>query len=193
MTDPRIAVIMPTIGRETLERSLATIVKCAQIVVVGDGVLVGHRVGNPWSVSGTTDIQVVARSVAEPAGDHGAAARNVGLLHLAATHVAYLDDDDAYMPNTIRLFRQWAADDPDALHIGRIIGDDGSTVIAWTERVIRKGQVATPTILAPAWAAVQVAWESVYDHDWRWARDVAALVPRVVWHKEVVAMVRPWG
>jgi len=176
---------MPTIGRETLGRARATALDderhTSVPLIVGDG----YNGLHVWD------------SLPIRHNDYGAAARNFALGWLAGdpepTHVAHLDDDDGYLPGTVHLFRQWATDDPDALHIGRIIGDDGHTVIAWTKREIRKGQVATPTMLAPKWAAVQVRWESVYDHDWRWARDVAKLVPRVEWHDEVVAVVKPWG
>lgn len=127
--------------------------------------------------------------------DWGAWARNYGLatLNSATTHVAFLDDDDAHTFGAAVTMLEWIACEPDALHIGRLIGDDGETVVAWTEEIIRKGQVATPCIVAPAWAARAVEWETVYDQDWRWARDVAELVPSVVWHTESVAQVRPWG
>jgi len=163
---PVLAVIVPTIGRPTLDRALASIGRDAAVVQVNDD---------------------------PPHNDYGAWARNFGLRVLPpfATHVAYLDDDDEYLPGAVASFVAWATADPDALHIGRMLGDDGETVVSWRERRIAKGHVATPTMVAPADVAQRIEWQRVYDHDWRWARDVAAEVPRVVWHDEVVAVVRP--
>jgi len=79
----RISVIVPTIGRETLDRALES-------AAVADEVIVERNQD----------------------GDHGYAARMRGMARATGTHLAFLDDDDVYAPGAIETMRAAACDRP---------------------------------------------------------------------------------
>lgn len=76
-------MIIPTIGRETLEAAKASVAGADEVIVVTDST-----------------------------GDHGYTARMKGMAQAAGTHLAFLDDDDVFTPGAIELFREAASDRP---------------------------------------------------------------------------------
>lgn len=92
--DPLISVIIPTLGRESLARSIRSVLAQQQrveIVVVNDS-------GSPLSMPDMQGVLVV-----DTAGRIGAAAaRNVGLAATSGDLIAFLDDDDVWLAGHLK-------------------------------------------------------------------------------------------
>jgi glycosyltransferase involved in cell wall biosynthesis len=95
--DPLFSVVIPTYGRA---RMLGDAVASVQAQTVGDWeCIVAVDGGEPPPAPADPRVRVVTRSVNGGAG----AARNTGVEHARGTHVAFLDDDDTWLPNRLEL------------------------------------------------------------------------------------------
>ncbi len=101
----RIAVVIPTFNRSTLvpravRSALAQTLSDIEVIVVIDG-------PDPATCSVLTDIDDSRLRVIElPTKRGGSGARNAGVLAAQAEWVAFLDDDDEWLPQ--KLEQQWA-------------------------------------------------------------------------------------
>jgi glycosyltransferase involved in cell wall biosynthesis len=105
---PRVSVVIPAYNASnTLERAIASV--CAQtwpaheIIVVDDG-----------SSDSTADVAKTFGSVLviQQANSGVAAARNAGARAATGDWLAFLDADDWYAPDRLRLHAEWIAEDP---------------------------------------------------------------------------------
>ena len=98
---PKVSVIVPTHNRpdrleETLRSILAQTLQDAEIIVVNDnGIDVGHVVAR---CRGGMEIVHLRHN----ANRGLAAARNTGLRHARGRYIAYLDDDDIFLPDHLQ-------------------------------------------------------------------------------------------
>jgi len=188
----RLGVLTPTYGRPTLRDALATTEGADVRVVAWD------TDAEPPSWLDCVVVRTPGPRGSAPRADGGAWARGHALREVGDTADvwAFADDDDVWLPGTVELRRAWADARPDALHIGRYIGDDGVTVGGWTERVIQRG-IGHPVMVAPGPELVALArsdaWPVCYEADLMIARALAAMGVPVEWHEEPVLRVRPWG
>lgn len=79
----KLSVIIPTIGRESLQAALSSCETADEVIVVEN-----HD------------------------GDHGYQARTRGMAQATGTHLAFLDDDDIYTPDAVDAMREAACDRP---------------------------------------------------------------------------------
>jgi glycosyltransferase involved in cell wall biosynthesis len=79
----RISVVIPTIGRDSLDAAKASAADADEVIVIEN-----------------------------QDGDHGYSARTRGIQKATGTHLAFLDDDDVYTPGAVELMRQEARDVP---------------------------------------------------------------------------------
>ena len=116
MSAPTLAVVIPTHDRpERLARAVRSVARqraFAEIVVVDDAS------DPPVSLQGADPRVVVLR--------HGAnrgvsAARNTGIGATRASHLIFLDDDDALLPLAGAAFARWARRRPDRVSCGAVL------------------------------------------------------------------------
>lgn len=131
--DEIVSVVIPTVGRPELLRA----VRSAREQTIGDHVEIVVIVDADSMASISADVHVLADLVTTTGGGAGpGAARNLGVDLATGTHVAFLDDDDEWLPD--KLERQ--------LHVMRGAPDPARTVVA-TRHVhveIDTGEVSEP-------------------------------------------------
>lgn len=131
-----------------------------------------------------------------PASVFGCHQRDVGILVSRGRHLAFLDDDDVYLPGALDLFRAAVAEQPEAVHVFRAEwgpGHHACGTVLWREREFQVGNVATCMVVYPRSERMPLWMEHneagvVSDFGWMQA---AAAGREIVWHEQLVATVRP--
>lgn len=145
MTDPSIAVIVPTAGRYQLRRSLLSVSNQLgprdELFVVSDGELPLVR-----SIVSEFDSLQQLRFIEhqDPVSTFGWAQRNVAMRQAQADVLAFLDDDDIYLPNAIASIRREAAH-------GRpmIFRREYKDKFSWTKPEFIEGEIGTGMFVVP--------------------------------------------
>jgi glycosyltransferase involved in cell wall biosynthesis len=119
---PTITFIVPSSGRKTLDRTLRSITSqfCA-----GDEIIVVF-----------TDY-----------GDGGNIGTNSAQGRACGEWIAFMDDDDLFVPGAIARMRAWAVENPGRIGIFRRKSDAWRT--QWFDAVLRPGNVARPLFFVP--------------------------------------------
>jgi glycosyltransferase involved in cell wall biosynthesis len=119
---PSFSVIVPTKGRDTLSRTLATV---ADQLDPGDEILVVCNHANDW----------------------GNSARQSAMDRAKGDYIAFVDDDDIFVPGALEAMRSWARDHPGRIGIFKRKSD------AWApqprEPVLKQGMVCPQNFLIP--------------------------------------------
>lgn len=182
-----LSIIVPTIGRPSLYTTLLSILPQLDsddhVLVVGDGSLPQAN-----AITSSFPPQFRYMESAGPANDWGATPRNFALDRATGTHLAFMDDDDVFLPGAFHEFRKAAAEDPMRPHIFRMIREEHTI---WTDPVVRGANVSTQMFLIPNILGKVGRWTTEYDGDFKFLiqtlkyyRDGAKAV---VWKKEIVA------
>lgn len=189
MADLSISLILPTIGRPTLARTLRSIRGQDwrfgdEVLLVGDGHCQAAR-----CLWGQFFLPGSYSEVAGPAGDWGHSVRNGAMLRAKAEYLMAIDDDDELTTDAVAIVRRALAAAPDRPHMFRM--DGGPHGKLWITREVRFGNVGTPMFVCPR--HTQAAYTSRYGGDFDFMRDTLALYPpdALVWHEEVIAIIRP--
>ena len=122
MSPPTFSIVVPSNGRPSLQRTLASI---ASQVRPGDEVMV--LVNDAW--------------------DWGNSARQEGQEKAKGDYVVFCDDDDVFVPGAFETMRRWAAENPGRIGIFRRKADAWPT--QWQEPVLRPGNVQSSNFLVP--------------------------------------------
>ncbi len=144
-----LSVIISTIGRSSLQRTLESVRQ--QDLIPGDEIFVIHdgpmnpEVECVWNESG-----LPGRLVALDDGPHrdwGAAARTVGIAMATGSHLIWQDDDDTYLPGAFSVIRRECTQEPEAFHLFRMAYPNGW--LLWQRPDIASGNVSTQIFVAP--------------------------------------------
>lgn len=174
-----LALIIPTLGRPTLERTLMSVIfqvrGLDQVIVVGDGDQPGAR----RIVDDFPGVEY--HETPAPTRCWGHAQRNLGMQKAwHATHLAFLDDDDLWMPGARGHLEDAMRRHPDRpvffrmRHQGRIL---------WQKPELAPGNVSTQMFLFPADPGRLASWGPDPSRprgmggDYLFARDTVALYP----------------
>lgn len=177
-----ITVIIPTIGRDTLDDALASCVDADEIVLVYDDasprnetrhLTIGNmRITGVWG------------------GDMGYTARNLGIQLATSNYLAFLDDDDQFLPGALDTMRAWA--NPDRPTIFRM---DHPDCLIWRQPILEYGNVGTPMILVPNIPHLLGSWEEHQDGtggDYRFLKGcIVKMGKQPEWVDQVTSVVRP--
>lgn len=188
----RLSVIVPTLGRETLAYTLASIKPQMQpgdeVVCVSDGQnLKAERLWHQANVPGRYRETAVTH-------DCGASQRNLALSLARGDVVLFMDDDDAYLPGSFAAIRKALAEQP-VPHVFRMRyaaeswGHKPGNVL-WRVPQFVNDNVSTQMLAYPNRPDLP-RWDTEFGHDLRWAEAAAALFPAVVWHETVISEIRP--
>jgi glycosyltransferase involved in cell wall biosynthesis len=158
-----LSVIVPSGGRPTLSRTLASITPNLDL---HDEVLVCVDQTAPW----------------------GNSSRNRLMRQAKGDWLLFMDDDDAYTPDAFPVIRAKIAQASDSVHIFRMRYPDGREL--WTDREVRLGNVSTQMVVVPNRPPLGIWSEGLYEADYHFIKACADHRP-VVWHEDVIALIRP--
>lgn len=122
MSRPTLSIVVPSNGRPSLQRTLASI---SPQVLPGDEIMV--LVNDAW--------------------DWGNSARQEGQEKAKGDYVVFCDDDDVFVRGAFETMRRWAAEHPGLIGIFRRKADAWPT--QWIEPVLRPGNVQSSNFLVP--------------------------------------------
>lgn len=175
-----ITFIIPTTGRPSLQRTLASI-ECwpgDEILLVGDRVFV--------------DDPHVRSVQCAKGNDWGHTERNVGMPHAQGRYLAHIDDDDIYVPGARALMADAIQQTPDRPVLFKMQAPNGVTL--WQHKEIRCGNVGTPQILMPNQPTMFGRWESFIGGDCAFLQSCKWNAEDYVWREEVICFVgHNWG
>jgi glycosyltransferase involved in cell wall biosynthesis len=180
-----LSVVIPTLGRPSLERTLRSCADADEIVVVLD------------TARGATELPCALPSNAVYVegcwgitGGHGG--RQAGIQRATGTHLAFFDDDDVYAPGAISLMRDAACDRPVIFRM-----DHYAHGILWRDREVRFGNVSTQMYVVPNDPARLGTWEPHVPGipepggDYTFIAGCVERMGEPVWREEVIAVLRP--
>ena len=172
-----ISFIVPTIGRPSLQRTLASIE-----MVLGDEIIV---VGNVFPA-----IDVRAKYISCVNGqDSGVKERRIGIDRASQRYLAFMDDDDMYVKGHRAAMSQAITAAPGKPVLFKMQYVGGHTL--WQDKEIRCGNVGTPMILIPNMPTKLGVWDDGGVSDFTFLRTMKWLASDVVWREEIIAQVRP--
>ncbi len=199
MTEASVCVVMPTIGRPTLRRAIASVVDQLEaddlLIVVGDS-REPHQAADVVESFQPANLFYVEAE--HPESVYGNAQRDFG-MQLAdgrTSHLMFLDDDDVYDHGALDKVRGiW--EHSQAGHIFRARwgpGHHAHGVELWTDRVVREQNIATPMVVLPnRW--YHASWMQHNGRgvvsDFGFLSAALAELPEVVWRDDLIATVRP--
>lgn len=193
-----ISVITPTLGRDTLRDTAASVVPQLrngdEWILVADGAQpFVQSIGRQART--LTPARVVLADVKHATSRFGNAQRDVGMQLARASHLCFLDDDDVWNPGARDNFAAAANHRPAAVHVFRARWGDGHHWhgILWDDPVFEQDNIGTPMICVPNRPGLP-RWmhhnEAGIVSDFGWMR-AAVEGQRVAWHHAIVATVRP--
>lgn len=163
---PRLSIIIASSGRPTLGFALES---ARSQALDGDEILVSVNNDCPW----------------------GHAARNQLMKAARGNYLLFMDDDDVYTPDALRLIRSRVSRDtePYTMHIFKMRYANGGEL--WGDPGVRCGNVSTQMIAVPSIvAAMDCRWGDRYEGDFDFISACAQRVD-VRWEREVIALIRP--
>lgn len=139
----RLTVITPTIGRSSLEATLASIASQLRSgdehLVIGDGVRI--EAAEMCAMFGATyhDGPV--------AHDYGNTQRDLAAQLATGEYIMYCDDDDTFMPDALAIVRDVLSSQPGIPHIFRMTHPTFG--VLWQRPALVPGNVGTPMFCVP--------------------------------------------
>jgi GT2 family glycosyltransferase len=182
--DVKLSIVIPTLGRATLEQTLASCAEADEIVVVLDTARGGTL---PCDLPPNA---VFAEGHFGVTGGHAGRVHGIGLA--TGTHLAFFDDDDVYAPGAIALMREAACDLPVIFRM-----DHYAHGILWRDRELRFGNVSTQMYVVPNDPARLGTWEphapglKEPGGDYTFIAGCVEKMGGPVWREEIIAVIRP--
>jgi glycosyltransferase involved in cell wall biosynthesis len=181
-----ISVVVPTIGRTSLKRTLQSIVPQLdlgdEVVIVGDGPC-KHRKGMIESFG----VKVRYMELPRKANDWGGTPRNMGMRNALGNYIAFMDDDDVFLPGAFKAMHETINHYTGRaflfkmMRMGKVIWERPELVI---------GNVSTQMILMPNRPTTNPVWEGFYEADFKFISDLVAQQPYyapIMWMDDVIA------
>lgn len=180
----KLSVIIPTLGRPSLEATLRSCAEADEIVVVLDTSRGGSL---PCRLPANA---VFAEGIFGVTGGHAGRVHGIGLA--TGTHLAFMDDDDVYAPGAIDVMREAACDRPVIFRM-----DHYAHGILWRAPRIEFGNVSTQMYLVPndpwrlgSWTPHMPGLKEP-GGDYTFIRETCALMGDPVWREEITSVLRP--
>jgi hypothetical protein len=168
-----ISFIVPTIGRSSLVDTLKSIETWP-----GDEILVVGK------VFPTGDLRPRYFPCAN-GNDWGGKERNIALTNAGTRYLAFLDDDDVYMPGARHYMQHAIHETPGKPVLFRMQYPNGITL--WQNQELRCGNVGTPMILIPNMPTRLGTWTSHRVGDFQFLESMRWPVTDIVWRPEIIA------
>lgn len=187
-----ITVIVPTIGRPTLERTLRSFAADLEeedgVVVIADGDLV-HLELLVMDLAREFPNPTWVFAWEEHTGLWGHNLRNVALDKFVDTsHVWTIDDDDVAEPGAIPVLRTYMDCDWAILKMRFGPGHPANGIICWRYGILMHGDIGTPMVFARKSSA---RFGLHYSGDFDYVMALNQLYGEPVWGEEFIAHIRP--
>lgn len=182
----RLSMILATSGRDSLPfaaRSVRVQMRDGdELLIVGGGTL-GQQTA-AWNQARWIDVP--------PGGNWGAAERQHAIPLATGTHLLFVDDDDALMPNALDRIRDAVSEQPERPHIFAMIDPWGRVLPMG--HVVREGNLGTPQMVAPNVPKKLGTWGTRYEGDFDFIASTLAHYPDgPIWHDVVTYACRDYG
>jgi glycosyltransferase involved in cell wall biosynthesis len=188
-----LSIIVPTIGRVSLKQTLQSLTHQVQeedeIIVVGDGERISARC--------LCNLPIRYFEAWRPGSRCGAEQRDYGIGQATGDWLAFLDDDDIYTRDALKLIRAALPEIPDRPHIFRMQYNDRTGRILWHDQKFQICNIGTPMFIVPRRANLPRWFQPAIQRcfDWYWINRVRKLYTHlrepVLWHDAVTCIVRP--
>lgn len=111
--------------------------------------------------------------------------RNKGMARATGDYLAFIDDDDWYVPGHRERQERAIAENPGLPILFQMKYPNGN--IIWKEKRIYPGNVSTPMILVPNKKEMLHHWEGkrnmadyIFISKWKWTRTITVWIPEVI-------------
>jgi glycosyltransferase involved in cell wall biosynthesis len=195
MPDTLVSVIVPTVGRASLDATLASLraqkrAHLLELILVADTRVTGTVIDWP-DLDGPWLYQRYAHWAPESAWGHPQ--RNDAMARCRGLYIASLDDDDVWDPDALERLYRAALAAPDRPLMFRMRYGDGSEL--WRRRAVDQGNVGTPMFVVPNLPEKLGRWGHRYEGDLDFFTSTLSQWPAdaLVWRPEVLAHIRPGG
>lgn len=187
---PTISLIIPTISRPTLARTLKSI--RGQEWRVGDEVLLVGDGSQPVARALWEQFGLPGKffEVPGPSKDWGHTPRNLTHWLARGSHLMALDDDDEMVLGALALVRNTVAKNPNLPHLFRMSGHPAVGTV-WKEKFISLGNVSTPIFLPPNISGRIGKYTPRYGGDHDFIKETCSHYEKVIWCEDVICQVRP--
>ena len=174
---PRVSVIIPSVGRDTLQEAIGSAAWADEVIVVFDAESV--------PADAPTDVAVFACG---PSGHWGAEQRCLGVANATGTHLAFIDDDDVYTASAGDAVGRALTARPGRVHIFRMKRGSTSTAgmdVCTTEESVHRCSWSRTTVR-------QASGPTRRQGDFDFITSTLAKRRRPArFHEEVIAEIRP--
>lgn len=189
---PTISVIMPTCGRDTLGRALASLDTAGagiddEVIVVGDG-------PQPEARALVKQLKLPCRALfweTDTTNDKGATQRNHAQTVAEGDFLCYLDDDDVMLPGAFDAMRRGAIEEPGIPLLFKMLAYWGAVLPL--SHTVTYGHVSGSMLVTPNIAGKVGEWGGDVDrHDYEMIRATIKLYDgRFAWRPEILVSCRP--
>lgn len=194
---PLVSVIVPTVLRPTLDRTLASLAAQPRAEMLEVLLVADTRVTGVVPDCGWPDLSMFGAYTRYGWYDSHSAwghpQRNDAMLRARGLYIASLDDDDVWDPDALERIYRAALTHPTQPLMFKMRYADGSEL--WQRQVVSHGNVGTPMFVAPNIPDRLGRWGMRYEGDLDFIRSTLEYYPSnaLVWCPEVIAHLRPEG
>ncbi len=191
----KFSVLLPTIGRPTLLRTLLSLKH--QAWELGDEILLLSD-DNHGAVADILGLAAMPRDLVKhfqvedgPYKDWGHTPRNLYMRDAAGDFLCHFDDDDVAARDMIHSMRQVCVD-RDYVHMFRMV-NYGTGRVVWTKKgLLKRKHISTQNIVHPFDPDNFGKWGTYYGGDSAFIRETAGKYPgRVQWHEKITCVYNP--
>lgn len=168
-----ISFIVPTVGRPSLQKTLASI-ECLS----GDEILVVGDIEPP-----TDDRVRFIRCLADKCW--GGTERNLAMSQAHGRYLSFMDDDDVYAPGARAALGAAILEAPGCPAIFRMKYPGG--MVLWQKQALECGNIGTPMIFVPNVPSKLGVWSQRYESDFNFIESMKWSFEDVVWRTEIIA------
>jgi glycosyltransferase involved in cell wall biosynthesis len=187
--DDSLTIIVPTIGRNSLKHTLESISIQAetnvQILIVADGIYPKSRQlveskGPPYTYHELSD---------GPHHDWGARARNFALALAKTAYIAFMDDDDRYLPGAFQFIKAAIKVFPGHPFLFRMMHEKS---IIWKTHELAVGNISSQMVVVPNDQRKLSRFTERYEGDYDFIKGTADLYSPgydpFIWREEITAI-----
>lgn len=177
---PLLSIVIPTIGRESLRATLASIPASSEleIVLVGDCCDALSRL---WDAQRFRAISVYPRL-----GNFGHCAFSIGQIAATGDWICRMDDDDYYTPNGVAAMLEYCATAPEVPAIFKMQRLEAGDILPRT-RELTCGNVGGPQMVVPNRPNLP-RFGTRYEADYDWMVACVEMFGGPIWREELTVI-----